>query len=1141
MNHIQKNGRGFALRSLPTPAAQGEHASGVLAYGLAPARKAGFVLIIVLAILLLVTILAVTYLRVMRLRTLNLNKSGGNIDVVASSVLDQALTAIAADMPVKNSGQENYDYPWTDASATLLPATLAYPTQQSGLFTAGNPARDDAWLASSMPEGGNWPHLSNIMGSFLDVATADLTQVPVNPTTLLRVPSDKLSANMETNVPFGDPRLADADGDGIGDSFWFYPPRPQIETTRYVAAVYIEDLSAKINLNTALPLRAAGAYPAISPKGLSPSDVDLAAMVSAFGATDAELTNAVKYRSMGDVTPAPWNEGKRNKYWGVHASHCQLTGETAAPDTQRYSLDDEYELRFHGGLNDHYTTDAITGQKKPVTTTVESAASGLPNLLRATNTTTMTESSWQDAGFADATTFLKNNPRRWLTTLNGDAARQVGLDATFLTQEIRYNLNIRNDADYPLEVGDAIGLRFFRGKDGLDNTADDYPMPAGFARFVPLASERPTAMAYQWMCNIRDARDKNNLVTKMGDAGSNGGWYGFEPLPLLSEVYMQRSYHEASGSTGSAGNYTIHCASNGATASYAFELANPYHFPIKLTNVDVAVQLPGVSIPGAARRISTDVTAAGWPDKDADNDPVLLPGHRLILWKNGSSADANTDITAMINNAVALDPAKVHKVPCSLVINDVAIATLPATSFVRVDLLCYTEDKTGVASGVAEPGAYSTLVVPWLPQSFTENTARGPFASGALLGFRQVNGQAFGIDQGPNLLQCRPARWPNLTLPALTADTSSTNITGVAPNFGDTAIRYTRVGGPAGWVYNGSFQSLGATSKPLAPFPAGRIDLKADKFYFNQQALFGGTKIPGDQLSSLMDLLRIPMWGMRGSSTVHRGNLALQANGQYVDTTQAAALYEFLESGVKPLSSLCVSIDPGTSTYNSVLSASGTPTTSHGNVPFGWLLPCLYDTVNPAMYGGLDVDSDGTKDWFNQASTTLSTLDANGNGLLDWPGEMDANAYLVPGRLNLNTAPQHVLAEALPIPNAALRSQLAAAIVARRAGAPTTGTRASSDRGLSSVFEILQDAATLPAFVGSPTKRFDLVENLGCLTQTTTCRSDFFAVHILVLGYDCNDFSLGASEQRRMMVIVSRSQQTTPGNKAQLKYWSYIY
>ncbi len=1088
-----------------------------------PEKKRAFVLILVLVMILLITVLAITYLRVMRMRTLNTSRSGGNIDLVADSVLNQALDAIALDMPVKNSGQENYDFPWTDASVSLMPATLSYPALTSGLFTKGRPARDDAWLASSLPEGGVWPHLTNLAGSFLDVTTSDLTKVPVNPATQLRVPSDKLSDALENGIPFGDPRLVDANGDGIGDSLWFYPARSQIETTRYVAAVYIEDLSAKLNLNTALPLRVGGAYGTPLPKGVSPSEVDLAALVGAFGATNAQLAAVTQYRSLGDATAAPWNAGKRAKYWGNRGSKAQLTGEIMTTDTARYGVDDEFELRFHGGINDHHSTTAVSGQKTPVTTPVEAAASGLPAILRATNTTTLTENTWAEAGFASADAFLRDNPRNWVTTQSGQSARQTGLDTVFLAEELRYNLNIQNPAHLAATVGDTVNLKFFRGPDGLDGTADDYPIPAGFARFVPLATERPGSMSYQWLCNLIDARDTDNLVTRMGDAA--GGWYGFEPLPLLSEVYMQRAYREASGVTTVAGGYLMHCDSQGRQASYAFELANPYHFPIKLTNVRLAVQLPAATpvVAGGPYVIATDLTAAAWTDRDADGDPVLKAGHRLILWRNSATADANSDISAMVTAAVGTD-LTMHKINCGMVLNEVANT---GNGFMRVDLLCSSADKNG-ANVQAEAGAYSTITVPWLAKSFNEKTSDASVSgrpAGTVLGIRQVNGRAFGTNL--NLLQCRPARWPNLSMPNLSTTTSGTALGGVAPNFGDTDIRFTRVRD----TYDPAYQNLGKTTK--VALPAGRADLANDRFYFNQQALAGNPRVPGNQLGSLMDLIRIPAFGPRARSAVHRGNLTLQNNSIYVDTTFASALFEMLEDGTKPLASLCISIDPGTSAYSAAAS-----TTSHKNVPFGWLLPCLYDTLNPASDGGLDVDGDGAKDWFSQGGAL--GLDANANGILDWPSEVEANNYLIPGSLNLNTAPAHLLAESLPIADADLRLQLANAIVARRNGAPAAGTRTATDRGLSSTFEVLQDAATLPAFAGNPASRFDLAENFGCLPQTTACRSDFFAVHILVLGFDSNDFSTGPIEQRRVLVIVSRAPLTT-NNKGQLKYWSYTY
>lgn len=1126
MNHISPATRSDDPRPAPRPLA-------------APAHQSGFILLIVLGILILITILSVTYLRTMQQRTELVGRTPGqNIGQAANSVMDLALNAIASDMPLKGSGQENHDFPWTDSSVERMPAMLSYPVRQAGLFTKGNSARDDAWLASSYPDdGSNWNHLTNLTGSFLNVNTSVLSisaSYP-NPVPSPLVPSDARSNNMETNVALSDPRLADADGDGIGDSFLFYPPKSLIGNTRYVAAAYIEDLSAKINLNTALPLRTKSGsiyvYAATAPKAWTPADVDLACLSSLFGATNAEVASAVKWRALGDTTAQPWTDGKRRQYWGSRASKSTLSGEPAAGDTNRYTLADEIELRFHGGVSDHRATTGASGAAVPVRTPVEAPGSGYPTLLRATSATTITETSYTTSPFNTQKTFLRDNPRRWVTTLSGDGARQVGLDGPFMAEELRYNLNIQNPAHFAATVGDTLLPKFFAGPDGAPNTADDYPMPVGLQRFVPTASERNAAMAGQWLANLTDAKDKDNIITRVPDGA--GWWFGFEPLPLLSEVYMQRGYYNKLFS----GGILTCCASNtgaasgGDTASYAIELANPYQYPIKLTHVDLVIQTAaGAAASGAPYAISTALgTAAAplndWATFDNDGDPVLPAGHRLILWKNGSSANANNNISAQVPNTGVN-----HAVPCGMVITDAAGAGLA-----RVDLLCYSALKDG-SGRQRENGAYSTITLPWLPNSFQERTtdAAPPAAPAGFLGFRQVNGRAVGLSAGINLLQCRPALTTGPVLPDLTAN--NTNVTLTGSGFGDTAIKFSRVRSTAVSGYTATYHALG-TDTGKAALAGTRANLNAEKFWFNQQTLTGQPRVAGDQFASLMDLLRVPMLGMRGSSATHRGSLLAE------ETTVASALYELLgntatagdaNGGKNALASLCLAIDAGSTKYDGNLAP-----TSHRNVPFAWLLPCLCDTLNPASDSGLDVDSNGTKDWFDHSGNGKG-LDANGNGIQDWPGEVDTGNYLIPGRLNLNTAPLHVLAEALPITNTSLRTSVADKIVTRRNGLATAGTRAATDRGLSSVFEVLQDAGSMSGFSGSAASRYDLVENLGCLPAVATCRSDFFAVHILVQGYPANNFAAGATEQKRVLVLVNRAPLSSP-SKAQLKYWVYDY
>lgn len=1165
----------------------------------APSTQArpGFALLIVLALLMLITIIAVTYLRTMRLRMLPPNQFSGSIERVMGSVLELAETQIANDMPVAGSDQENYDYPWTDASATLMPASLTYPTPQNGLFTAGNPARDDAWLATAYIAGGKWPHLSNLTGAFLDVDDSNLTKVALNLATHRRVPSDKLSkdfspsAPVETNVDITDKRLVDADGDGIGDSLWFYPPFCQSGSVRYVAALYIEDLSGKLNLNTALPLRAAGQYPAGALQGLHPSEVDLSAAtvpgVFATPATDTDLNRVIQYRSKSLAVAN--TEGGRWGYWGNFGSHASLAGDPLAKDpapadNHRYKVDnDEYELRFHGGLNDSYTLN-VKGGRTPKVAMVETADSGLSSLLRATNTETLTERNWKDAGFTDPAAWTTQNPRRWLTTLSGEADRQIGINTPLLSEAVRWNLNIRNDVDYGTVLCDKLLTPWFQGVDvtagTLNGVNDDYPFPKGWSQFVDTTADtshaaRPAQFARALCANLIDARDRDNFLTK------NADWYGFEPLPVLTEVYLQRLY--AKKGDLATFLFEVSCSAYNSECSYAVEIVNPYHFPVKLTDITFDCRVPGVKSAGPAFLLSS-VLPASWPDKDLNGSPVLLPGHKILLWRNGDAgttgiSDPNLKIdsklAAITAAAIAAQDNSIHLVESPLVIqpqND-------GVDFMQFNLNCKYQSPADKSSAGDFDG-YSYLTVPWPNQSLQERTTLlsiagtnfwNLLADGTEVGIMQVDVQGWGVGEGLNTLQCRPARQNRMTFNhsegtfrGTAADDAGDMLENKIFRYRKPSANYDRITRKPGYdaaLLNDLGQNLKTNAFPRTN-GSTRIDLKGEKLW---HATARNQKDQG-QFNSLADAFAVPAIVLcDGASNSVRGPLTNKnSGGIYTDTDVGHWLYTLLENGTQPLSSLCLSLNPATP-YDPKVNATKTVTTTDEdgvtttttitnpnpgadtrNVPWGWLTPGFMDTVNPAMYGGYDWAGSGSPQWFssqeNSAKLDVKPRFDPANGFKDWPAEADtAQGYLVPGRINLNTMPPHLLREVLPIKDETLRHAVADTIATRRAGQPAPGTRAATDQGLSSVFEVFQDAKDMSGFQGAPTSRHALADNLGCLTNMAACRSDFFAMHLIVQGYNREDFSPGPLESQRWLIILSRAPVTTPGAKGSVKNWQYRY
>ncbi len=177
----------------------------------------------------------------------------------------------------------------------------------------------------------------------------------------------------------------------------------------------------------------------------------------------------------------------------------------------------------------------------------------------------------------------------------------------------------------------------------------------------------------------------------------------------------------------------------------------------------------------------------------------------------------------------------------------------------------------------------------------------------------------------------------------------------------------------------------------------------------------------------------------------------------------------------------------------------------------------------------------------------------NETGAAD-PSNTSADQF-IPGTINANTAPPHVLAYAMPLPETqSQRGGLAAEMVAQRV----------SRDGFKSVGELLSingsvNVAKMQFFGedgnpqnGSLYDLYPMNEELGAapfnaeeyattddneeklarfqfLAQSLTTRSDVFIAHILVKGYLSGDFAAGPVEQGRMIVVLSRAKLTGGG------------
>lgn len=1085
------------------------------------AARRGFALLLVLALVLVIALLLLAFLRVMERRARLPRTSIHGAEHVAEGVVDLFTLRLADDLPLAGKNQENYDCPWTDTSVRRMPAALGYPVPRSDR-ALGDPCRDDAWLADTCPRDGVWPHLSNLTGAFLDVRDANLMRVDPHPATSARVPGDRLSDGLETGLSVGDPRLVDADGDGIGDSLWFYPPAAVFEGRRYVAAVCIEDLSAKLPLNAAL-LRTAPA----ADGARSPCDLDLGALARLFGADPAELDAAARFRA-GDGDRAQLYPLLPELAWLDRASHAQSSGEPLTNDTRRYGIADEFELRFRGGLNEHRAAQPGAAAPAAVTTPVEAAGTGLPRLLRADRD----ETHWSEAGFPSADAFLLTNPRRWVTALGGESSLVVGLplDPAGGTR-LRFNPNLRNPAALGPLLRDGWALPWMAGPDRTPGTADDWPGPPGWAAFWPAGADGLSAKATQWCANLADARDKDNLVTQ------RDGWLGWEPLPMPTAAYLQ-AYYTAGGVRADGGGQIVTCERRGRAASFAIELANPWEREILLTHVHLSAGLPGLScLPGGAATVPVSSLLGAWPDRNVDGDPVLKPGHALLLWDNGAGGTTDTDIGAEIRAAEGRDPGRVHAVRAP----SLRIGSLPAGTdpdLIRIGLHYETESESGLGPAIA-PYPYQWLTLPWLCERFEEYAPGTTHAGTGGVGYRQSCAQGFGIAEGLNLLQCLPAMTDGLSI---ASPVRSLEVTGPPAALGDMRMDFTF----ATQGYDPRLPRI--LGQPVRmPVPAGRTDLRRCRIFSNRPA----HPFEDGRFGSVADLLAVPLIGPRGEAPDHRGPLtARDARGIPTQTGIAHALVAELDGG-RPFTTLFPPLMPGAAPFQP---APPDDAPAHTRVPWAWTLPAFLDCLNPAQHGGHDLDRDGAPDWSSSSGSSYA-LDANGNGVKDWPSEVDWAAQLVPGRVNLNTAPPHLLAQMLPADPPAFRTALAGLIAALRASPPADGVRRPTDRGLSNAMEVLPQAAMLPDYPRRPLAdldgdgrvdaddvgRVDLAQDFGFLLNASACRSDFYAMHLLVQGYPADDFSGGPVESVRWLVLASRAAATSPDAPGQVRTWIFRY
>ena len=265
-----------------------------------PAKRDGSALLLVVATVVLLMLLGTSYLSLVRYhRRATAVETANHMDTVANATVSHIQTVLKKDVmdadgnffnPASNTnsageetGLDEYrDYPWTNPDADPdddgTPGRVVTDVDGNPLPNqAAGGAHDDTWLASSSPvfdtnldgavDGSDgaafFPHLTQLGGTYLRLPKAGASdRQPVEAAST----TNDTKWNADTNVELATgasnsldyetadfhPIGVDADGDGIRDSKWMWAPLPRVEGRAYVMGVRIVDNSGMVNANTAL-------------------------------------------------------------------------------------------------------------------------------------------------------------------------------------------------------------------------------------------------------------------------------------------------------------------------------------------------------------------------------------------------------------------------------------------------------------------------------------------------------------------------------------------------------------------------------------------------------------------------------------------------------------------------------------------------------------------------------------------------------------------------------------------------------------------------------------------------------------------------------------------------------------------------
>lgn len=1113
----------------------------------------GSAIVLVLVSMVLMAILAGSLLQLTRFE--RIPRSESNIEIVIESVIAEILNQATDDLidingdflnarftSTNGGADEPWDYPWTNFNRVNTAANHVRSTEQldgTTVYPHGG-VMDDAWLADHMPDfrltaqvaagslpnasgvfnntNGVWRKITSLNGLYLGgtSGSADLSTVATPNEYLVNFSGPATNRDMNFNLANAQANLlVDADGDGIGDSRWEWAPLRQIGGTQYVMAVRIVDLSARMDMNVSTG-RFNTTTASLS-RGDSPAEINGQQFVESASTlaglntttTTSEYLSVLNYHltsnaSPGATTPigaaaatlydnnnASPSIGSRRHHWTEGASRVSnrfsFNGEDPAGATYDYSagffgLTDAFELLQGNGVNSANTT------------TIENL---MPVFLRR---------GGQEDNYAIGSIngwtqrlFWQRDPRKHISMFTGSG-------------EVVKPVNVGRDRDLKIDVNEAV--KTGPGRTALRTQIDTFLNTNG-APLIGLYQHLTTAdeFANQLTANIADYIDDDNTVTPVGNQT------GFEALPYISEVYTQRIYDGTVVASGTAGTNNVTWAST-FDQGYAIEIGNPFSRFSGGSWVGRPISLDNVYLSFDGGTTTQELSGiAGIPSE-------LQPGEVIYLYNN-STGNGTTVTDDALNQASSYYTAIAPSTNYANVFEGQGPA-MPTTAGTGTDNVTVSLHATLQDTAAAAGWAYNacdiqiglnTLSDEAVPDTdFTVGTAYQTYV--------QTHYQGHGEGLRMMTVVADPAATNGYYEDIASLTTPSNNSSSGATGTGE-ALRPT-----AGYEFANE-------SKANAPTGFASID--------GAQIVWPDSE--RNRMHWIGDILQIPLIGpdrtAGGNATTMAQTFATANSASSIDTNGMVGLYLPYQAGT-------------TVVNTNTAQTANTGRFGIHNYPHAVLLLEQLTTFNPATDGE---DGDGQNETASESLTNE-----------------DLDEVLVPGRINLNTAPEETLVRLLPFPDLTTRQAVAKGIITRRESLVQANAIASNGYGMGAndipgiayTAALFEQLSTLPD--GTPTgytntstdsadsvtlggSRIDLndhetalgtfVSNDGViddreeelmlakwLTEVADTRSDVFAAYIVVQGYPADNFSGGADESARLIIIFSRSNVEGAGDKA---------